>query len=119
MGLERFEQLTVWQQAHALVLGVYRITSTMPADQKYGLISQMQRAAVSIPANIAEGFKRRSRADKIHFYNMSQGSLEELRYYFILCRDLGYKLEYEKVAKQADDVGRMLGGLIKSIGAEH
>src|SRR5260370_40394871 len=78
MGIERFEQLEVWQRAHSLVLNVYRTTSTMPSDQKFGLISQMQRAAVSVPANIAEGFKRRSRADKVHFYNMAQGSLEEL-----------------------------------------
>jgi four helix bundle protein len=75
----------------------------------------MQRAAVSIPANIAEGFKRRGRADKVHFYNIAQGSLEELRYYFILCRDLGYKLEYDSVATQADHIGRMLNGLIQSI----
>ncbi len=117
MAIDRFEQLDVWQGAHGLVLDVYRITATMPRDQRFGLISQMQRAAVSIPANIAEGFKRRSRADKVHFYNMAQGSLEELRYYFILCRDLGYKLEYDRVATQADQIGRMLNGLIKSIDA--
>lgn len=115
MGLERFEQLDAWQGAHKLVLHVYRITGTMPSDQRYGLISQMQRAAVSVPANIAEGFKRRTRPDKVHFYNMAQASLKELRYYFILCRDLGYKLEYDSVATQADRVGRMLPGLIRSI----
>jgi four helix bundle protein len=115
MAIENFEQLEVWQAAHRLVLCVYRITSTMPADQRYGLISQMQRAAVSVPANIAEGFKRRSRPDKIHFYNIAQGSLEELRYYFILCRDLGYKLDYSSVAAQADQAGRMLTGLIKAV----
>jgi four helix bundle protein len=89
MSIENFEQLDVWQVAHRLVLQVYRITSTIPSDQRYDLISQMQRAGVSIPANIAEGFKRRGRPDKVHFYNMAQGSLEEVRYYFILCRDLG------------------------------
>jgi four helix bundle protein len=89
MSIENFEQLDVWQVAHRLVLQVYRITSTIPSDQRYDLISQMQRAGVSIPANIAEGFKRRGRPDKVHFYNMDQGSLEEVRYYFILCRDLG------------------------------
>lgn len=115
MAIERFEQLEVWQAAHRLVLEVYRTTSIMPSDQKYGLISQMQRAAVSIPANIAEGFKRRSRAEKAHFYNIAQGSLEELRYYFILCRDLGYKLDQSSMADQADQIGRMLTGLIKSV----
>jgi four helix bundle protein len=115
MALERFEQLDVWQTAHSLVLGVYRTTPNLPSDQKFGLVSQMQRAAVSVPANIAEGFKRRSRAEKAHFYNIAQGSLEELRYYFILCRDLGYRVEYDSLAAQADHVGRMLNGLIKSM----
>ena len=115
LAIERFEQLEVWQAAHRLVLEVYRITSTMPSDQKFGLTSQMQRAAVSVPANIAEGFKRRGRADKVHFYNIAQSSLEELRYYFILCRDLGYKLQYDLVAEEADRIARMLTGLIKSI----
>jgi four helix bundle protein len=115
MSIENFEQLEVWQAAHRLVLQVYRVTSTMPSDQRYGLISQMQRAAVSTPANIAEGFKRRGRLDKVHFYNIAQGSLEELRYYFILCRDLGYKLDHNSMAAQADQVGRMLTGLIKAV----
>jgi four helix bundle protein len=115
MGIERFEQLEVWQEAHRLVLQVYRTTSTMPSDQKFRLTSQMQRAAVSIPANIAEGFKRRSRADKVHFHNRAQGSLEELRYYFILCRDLGYKLEYDSLPGQADQVSRLLHGLLNSV----
>ena len=70
---------------------MYKFTSTLPNEEKYGLVSQMRRAAVSIPANIAEGFKRRGQNDKAHFYNIAQGSLEELRYYFILVNDLGYK----------------------------
>ncbi len=115
MGIERFEELDVWQAAHRLVLDVYRITSTLPSLERFELSSQMRRAAVSVPANIAEGFKRRGRPDKVHFYNMAQGSLEELRYYFILCRDLGYKIEYNAVAEQADQAGRMLNGLIRSV----
>jgi len=87
----------------------------MPPDQRYGLISQMQRSAVSVPANIAEGFKRRGRLDKVHFYNVAQASLEELRHYFMLCRDLEYKLDYNLMASQADQVGRMLTGLIKAV----
>jgi four helix bundle protein len=115
LPLERFEQLEVWQAAHKLVLQVYRITEGLPSSQRFGLISQMQRAAVSVPANIAEGFKRRTLPDKSHFYNMAQSSLEELRYSFILCRDLGYKLEHESLAQEADQIGRMLTGLVRSL----
>ncbi len=115
MPIERFEQLEVWQAAHQLVLDVYKTTPELPRDQKYGLISQMQRSGVSVPANIAEGFKRRGRGDKAHFYNIAQGSLEELRYYFILCRDLGYKVDYESLARQAEQIGRMLTGLINAV----
>jgi len=115
MAIERFEQLEVWQVAHLLVLGVYKATLALPSDEKFGLVSQMRRAAVSVPANIAEGFKRRGQQDRAHFYNMAEASLEESRYYFILCRDLGYKVEFEVMAKQADQVSRMLHGLIKSV----
>jgi four helix bundle protein len=113
MSIERFEQLEVWQAAHRLVLDVYKTTEGLPGDQKFGLVAQMQRCAVSVPANIAEGFKRRGRADKVRFYNFAQGSLEELRYY--LCRDLGYRVDYESLAEQAELVGRMLTGLINSV----
>ncbi len=114
-GIDRFEQLEVWQAAHALVLRAYQVTLSNPSDEKFGLIPQMRRAAVSVPANIAEGFKRRGRPDKAHFYTRAEASLEELHYYFILRRDLGYKLEYEAIARQADQVSRMLYGLIKSL----
>lgn len=113
--IERFEQLEVWRLAHRLVLDVYKATQELPKDQRFGLIAQMQRAGVSVPANIAEGFKRRGSADKIRFYNFAQGSLEEVRYYFILCRDLGYKVNYESLAEQSERVGRMLTGLINSV----
>ena len=85
-----FEQLIVWQKAHQFVLGVYHFTDGFPRGEIYGLTSQLRRAAVSIPANIAEGFKKRGRADKVRFLNIAQGSLEECRYYLILCRDLNY-----------------------------
>jgi four helix bundle protein len=115
VAIERFEQLEVWREGHSLVLRVYDLTRKMPSDEKFGLISQMRRAAVSVPANIAEGFKRRTGADQVHLYNVAQGSLEELRYYFILCRDLGFKLEYASVREHADRVARMLQGLINSV----
>jgi len=75
----------------------------------------MRRAAVSVPGNIAEGFKRRGVADKKHFYNMAQSSLEELRYYLILCRDLDFQIEPDHLAERIDQTARMLTGLIRSI----
>jgi four helix bundle protein len=113
--IERFQQLEVWQVAHKLVLDIYRSTQTFPKEEKFGLVSQMRRAAVSIPANIAEGFKRRGRADKGHFYNIAQASLEELRYYLILCCDLGYSPADGEMAEGADKVSRMLYGLVQSL----
>jgi len=85
-----FEDLIVWQKAHQFALAVYRITQTFPKTEIYGLSSQFRRAAVSIAANIAEGFRKRGNADKLRFYNIAQGSLEECRYYLILTRDLDY-----------------------------
>ena len=113
--LQRFEQLEVWKKSHSLVLAVYRLTASFPPEEKFGLISQMRRSAVSIPANIAEGFKRVSLKDKSHFYNISQGSLEELRYYFILSHDLGYHDDFDLFHTQSDQIAKMLHALVKSI----
>jgi len=115
LSIEKFEQLEAWKGAHNPVLDVYRNTKTLPPDERFGLVSQMRRAAVSVPANIAEGFKRRTRPDKRHFYNIAQASLEELRYYFILCRDLGYKLEHGALLENGDRAARILYGLVKAV----
>jgi len=85
-----FEDLVVWQRAHQFVLAVYRLSRNFPRLETYGLSSQFRRAAVSIAANIAEGFRKRGKADKVRFLNIAQGSLEESRYYLILARDLDY-----------------------------
>jgi four helix bundle protein len=85
-----FQDLIVWQKAHGFVLSVYKFTETFPKSEIYGLTSQFRRAAVSIPANIAEGFKKKGAADKVRFMNIAQSSLEECRYYLILSRDLEY-----------------------------
>ena len=85
-----FQDLVVWRKAHELVLAVYSFTAAFPKEETYGLALQMRRAAVSVPANIAEGFRRRGRADKARYMNMAEGSLEESRYYLILAQDLGY-----------------------------
>ena len=85
-----FENIQVWQKAHAFVLFVYKVTRQFPTDEKYGLTSQFRRAAVSIEANIAEGYTKIGKSDKLRFFNIAQGSLEECRYYIILSKDLGY-----------------------------
>ena len=82
--------MLVWRKAHEFVLAVYTFTEGFPKQETYGLASQMRRAAVSIPANIAEGFRRRGKVDKARFMNLAEGSLEECRYYLILASDLGY-----------------------------
>jgi len=87
---KKFEDLVVWQKAHQFVLAVYRLTQSFPQSEIYGLSSQFRRAAVSIAANIAEGFRKRGNADKLRFLNIAQWSLEESRYYLILTRDLDY-----------------------------
>jgi len=79
VAAKSFLDLVVWQKAHQFVLGVYTFTSSFPKPETYGLASQMRRAAVSIPANIAEGFRRRGRSDKVRFMNIAQGSLDECR----------------------------------------
>ena len=87
---QRFEDIVAWQKAHALVIMVYKTTRTFPEFERFGLCSQFQRAVVSIAANIAEGYKKISKADKLRFFNIAQGSLEECRYYCLLSKDLGY-----------------------------
>ena len=85
-----FRDLECWQKAHEFVKAVYAVTKQFPDDERYGLTSQFRRAAVSIAANICEGYKKLSRQDKLRFMNIAQGSLEECRYYIILSRDVDY-----------------------------
>jgi four helix bundle protein len=109
-----FEELIVWQKSHRLALRVYSITKTFPKEELYGLVSQMRRAAVSIPSNIAEGFKRRGRTDKARVLNIAQGSLSELRYYFILARDLAY-LERTTDWSEVTEIERLLGAYTRTL----
>ncbi len=112
---EKFEDLEVWQKAHGLVLETYKITKMFPNDEKFGLVSQMRRAAVSVAANIAEGFKKRGVRDKANFYNIAQGSSEELRYYFTLAKDLGYISTNDHFMQEIEAVGKMLSSLMSAI----
>jgi four helix bundle protein len=109
-----FEDLVVWQKSHALVLNIYQLTKEFPKFEIYGLTSQIRRSAVSIPANIAEGFKKRGKADKVRFFNIAQGSLEEVRYYLILARDLRYG-EVSSLLALLEEVSKLLEGYSSSI----
>ena len=109
-----FQDLVVWRKAHELVLAVYSFTATFPKEETYGLALQMRRAAVSVPANIAEGFRRRGTADKARFLNIAEGSIEECRYFLILVKDLGYG---DTLATSAalEEVSRLLGAYTAAI----
>lgn len=85
-----FEKIIAWQKSHAFALAVYTATKSFPDDERFGLTAQLRRAAISVGANIAEGTKKISKADKLRFLNISQGSLEECRNYIILAKDLLY-----------------------------
>jgi four helix bundle protein len=88
LAARSFRDLLVWRKAHEFVLALYALTPSFPKEETYGLSQQLRRAAVSIPANIAEGFRRRGKPDKTRFMNLAEGSLEECRYYLILAHDL-------------------------------
>jgi len=102
-----FEDLLVWQKAHAFVLEVYRMSEGFPKLELYGLTSQLRRAAVSIPANIAEGFRKQGNADKARFFNIAKGSADECRYFLILTRDLNYPTSSEATSL-LDETSRLL-----------
>jgi four helix bundle protein len=109
-----FRDLAVWRKAHEFVLAVYTFTAEFPRQETYGLALQMRRAAVSIPANIAEGFRRRGKADKARFMNVAEGSVEECRYFLILASDLGYG-DIASLSDMLDEVSRMLNAYASAI----
>jgi four helix bundle protein len=109
-----FQNLLVWQKAHALVLAIYRLTAVFPKQETYGLVLQMRRAAVSVPANIAEGFRRRSKQEKARFLNVAEASLEETRYFLILARDLEYADTAQSLTA-LEEVSRLLNSYTAAI----
>lgn len=113
-----FEELIVWQKAHQFVLLVYKVTENFPKNEIYGLTSQFRRAAVSIAANIAEGYKKKDYKNKINFLNISHSSLGECRYYVILSKDLGYHNELTLV-DIIDVIGKLLNAYSKAIIVSH
>ena len=116
MKSRTFEDVQLWRKAHAWVLAIYRFTEAFPKHELFGLTSQLRRAAVSVPANFAEGFKKRGLADKIRIYNIAQGSLEECRYYLILARDLNYGGS-RPLIEALEEISKMLDSYSRSIKA--
>jgi four helix bundle protein len=112
-----FMDIKAWQFAHQFVIDVYTITRKFPDTERFGLCSQFQRAAVSIAANIAEGYKKLSKADKLRFFNISQGSFEECRYYILLSRDLGYidNTSFDSLNTEIEKVSRFINAYCKGI----
>lgn len=112
-----FKEVIAWQKAHQFVLKVYQTTNTFPSSERFGLCSQFQRAAVSIAANIAEGYKKKGVNDKLRLLNVSQGSLEECRYYILLSKDLLYinDNKYNELTTSIEETSRLLNAYCKGI----
>ncbi len=110
-----FTQLNVWQKGHVLVLNIYKITRKFPKEEKFGLVDQMRRAAVSVTSNIAEGFGRRSWKDKAQFYVIASGSLIELKNQLYVAKDVDYisKSDFEQLNNLAVEVSKMINGMIR------
>lgn len=112
--IRSFADLIVWQEAHKLVLETYIATKKFPKEELFTLVSQMRRAAISITSNIAEGFSRKGKKEKIQFYTISKGSLTELESQFLIARDIGYisVLEFENIFKRITSVHRLTNAFI-------
>src|SRR5438552_16054515 len=118
--MKDFCQLKVWEKAHQLTMAIYHITATFPREQTYALVSQMRRAASSIPSNIAEGCGRDGDAELSRFCVMARGSASELEYQLLLSRDLKLiqSQEYEQLTQQTVEIKRMLTVLVQKLNAE-
>ncbi len=114
MKSKTFQMSKFGEKHMSWVLKIYAFSARFPIDERFGLTSQLRRAAVSVPANFAEGFKKLGLAVKVRFYNISQGSLEECRYYLILAKDLGYGDTCD-LMNSLDEVGSMLEGYARAI----
>ena len=112
-----FRDLIVWQKAHQFVLEIYNTTKQFPKEEIFALTSQVRRAAISIAANISEGYKKKTIPNQLNYLNISESSLEEVKYYLILAKDLNYfdNTTFEHLSNSADEVGRLINGYEKAI----
>jgi four helix bundle protein len=119
IAMRAFSKLRVWQDGYAFVLAVYRLTSSFPAAERYGITSQLQRAAVSIATNLAEGAKRESPAEFVRFINIAEASLAEVQYLLLLSKDLGYCSEDTALTQHAAGIAGQLHTLKAAIRRQH
>ena len=117
--MQHFTELRVWRRSHQLVLEVYRSSHRFPDDERFGVTSQLRRAVVSVPSNIAEGSKRQYPKDYARFLNIAEASLSETEYLVILCQDLGYVApeSAEQFRREVDEISRMLNSLRQRVEA--
>lgn len=115
--IQNFYDLNAWKEGHKLVLEIYSITKNFPADERFGITSQIRRAVSSITANIAEGFERFHFKDKIRFYHQARGSVGEVQNFLILAKDLKFidNKICENLGAKSKEIGRLINGLIRSI----
>ena len=118
--MQSFRDLKVWAKAHGVALAIYTVTGPFPDTERFGLTSQMRRAAVSVPANIAEGCVRSTDADFARFVHIAMGSASELEYLLLLARDLDYcpEAEYARLSARVEEVKRMLAALLARLKAD-
>lgn len=118
--MQDFKKLEVWRKAHALTLHVYKVTQRFPADERFGLSSQIRRAASSIPANIAEGCGRDTPNNMRHFLQIAAGSASELEYHLILAHDLNFlpSADHVELDLRVNEVKRMLVGFLKRFNSD-
>jgi len=111
--MQRFTDLKVWQRSHALVLQIYQLTAGFPAEERFGLVVQLRRAALSVPTNIAEGSKRQGSQEYARFLNIAEGSLAETEYLLLVSRDLAYAdaKAVQPLLGESDEIARMLHAL--------
>lgn len=116
MNTQGFKGLIVWQKAYEFVLEIYKITKKFPKEELYSLTSQLQRAVISIPANIAEGYERQYNKEYLQFLNIAKGSLGEVETYLFIAKGLNYisQKEFEFLEKKRQEIAKLLQGLIKS-----
>lgn len=118
--IKSFTDLIAWQEAHRLAVLIYKKTESFPKSEQFGLTNQVRRAATSIGSNIAEGFSRKSAAEKQHFYSIAKGSNSEVQSQILLARDINFltKDDFASITEQSNIVSKLLTGLKKSLDAK-